>query len=195
MAEGSELRTDGYASRLSRRRLLGRASLIGAGVPAAALLGGGLLRPRTAWAAQTPGCPSPPATPVVEGSPEPPSGLKIGVTVAYLSVPFYANFKTGLEDGANRFGFEYELRDGQPVLVRLAELAVPCFDSKLVNLDSPCAHAGDALERAPRKPQNCRERRALADGGVDRREPARDPAVERVVIDTLVVRLVSCARD
>jgi ribose transport system substrate-binding protein len=38
--------------------------------------------------------------------------MKIGVSVAYLSVPFYANFKTGLEDGANRFGFEYDLREG-----------------------------------------------------------------------------------
>ena len=123
MADGSELWTDGFASRLSRRRLLGRASLVGAGVPAAALLGGGLLRTRSTQAAQTPGCPSPPATPVVEGSPESPSGLKIGVTVAYLSVPFYANFKTGLEDGANRFGFEYELRDGQGDLaVELANI-------------------------------------------------------------------------
>jgi len=43
----------------------------------------------------------------------PPSGKKIGVTVAYLSVPFYANFKTGLENGARQFGFEYDLRDGK----------------------------------------------------------------------------------
>ena len=28
-----------------------------------------------------------------------PANKKIGVTVAYLKVPFYANFKTGLEDG------------------------------------------------------------------------------------------------
>ena len=37
---------------------------------------------------------------------------KIGVSVAYLSVPFYANFKTGLEDGAKQFGFTYDLKDG-----------------------------------------------------------------------------------
>jgi len=41
-----------------------------------------------------------------------PANKKIGVTVAYLSVPFYANFKTGLEDGAKQFGFTYDLKDG-----------------------------------------------------------------------------------
>ena len=30
-----------------------------------------------------------------------PANKKIGVSVAYLKVPFYANFKTGLEDGAS----------------------------------------------------------------------------------------------
>jgi ribose transport system substrate-binding protein len=39
--------------------------------------------------------------------------MTIGVTVAYLSVPFYAGFKRGLEDGARQFGFEYDLRDGK----------------------------------------------------------------------------------
>lgn len=43
----------------------------------------------------------------------PPSGKKIGVTVAYLGVPFYANYKLGLEDGAKQFGFAYELMDGK----------------------------------------------------------------------------------
>jgi ABC-type sugar transport system substrate-binding protein len=38
--------------------------------------------------------------------------MTIGVSVAYLSVPFYANFMTGLEEGARRFGFDYNLRDG-----------------------------------------------------------------------------------
>lgn len=56
-------------------------------------------------------CPSPTVrTP--SGTPEPKSGKKIGVSVAYLSVPFYANFKTGLADGAKQFGFDYDLRDG-----------------------------------------------------------------------------------
>ena len=27
-------------------------------------------------------------------------------------MPFYANFKTGLEDGAKQFGFTYDLKDG-----------------------------------------------------------------------------------
>ena len=46
-------------------------------------------------------------------SPTPaPANKTIGVSVAYLKVPFYANFKTGLEDGAKQFGFTYDLRDG-----------------------------------------------------------------------------------
>jgi ribose transport system substrate-binding protein len=49
---------------------------------------------------------------------------KIGVTVAYLKVPFYANFKTGLEDGAKQFGFTYDLVDGNSgdVATELANL-------------------------------------------------------------------------
>lgn len=64
-------------------------------------------------AAQEITCP-PAATPTAAdmGTPEPKSGQKIGVSVAYLAVPFYANFKTGLEVGANRFGFDYDLREG-----------------------------------------------------------------------------------
>jgi ribose transport system substrate-binding protein len=41
-----------------------------------------------------------------------PANKTIGVSVAYLKVPFYANFKTGLEDGAKQFGFTYDLVDG-----------------------------------------------------------------------------------
>ncbi|HEY8446672.1 MAG TPA: sugar ABC transporter substrate-binding protein [Thermomicrobiales bacterium] len=100
----------GDLTRIDRRGLLRRAAALGLGVPAAVALGrmggGGA-------AAQDVTCP-PMATPSADviGTPEPPSGKRIGVSVAYLSVPFYANFKTGLEDGARRFGFEYELRDG-----------------------------------------------------------------------------------
>jgi ABC-type sugar transport system substrate-binding protein len=47
-----------------------------------------------------------------ETSDTPPANKTIGVSVAYLKVPFYANFKTGLEDGAKQFGFTYDLRDG-----------------------------------------------------------------------------------
>ena len=42
-----------------------------------------------------------------------PANKKIGVSVAYLGVPFYANYKLGLEDGAKQFGFTYELMDGK----------------------------------------------------------------------------------
>jgi ABC-type sugar transport system substrate-binding protein len=53
-----------------------------------------------------------------------PANKKIGVSVAYLKVPFYANFKTGLEDGAKQFGFTYDLRDGNSgdVATELANL-------------------------------------------------------------------------
>src|SRR5581483_1148847 len=54
----------------------------------------------------------------------PPANKRIGVSVAYLKVPFYANFKTGLEDGAKQFGFTYELVDGNSgdVATELANL-------------------------------------------------------------------------
>ena len=58
-------------------------------------------------------------------SPSPaPANKKIGVSVAYLKVPFYANFKTGLEDGAKQFGFTYDLVDGNSgdVATELANL-------------------------------------------------------------------------
>src|SRR6266545_414032 len=64
--------------------------------------------------AQEADCPPPVrVTPEPGATPVPPTGKKVGVTVAYLSVPFYANFKTGLADGAAQFGLEYDLRDGQ----------------------------------------------------------------------------------
>ena len=59
-----------------------------------------------------------------ETSDTPPANKKIGVSVAYLKVPFYANFKTGLEDGAKQFGFTYDLVDGNSgdVATELANL-------------------------------------------------------------------------
>jgi ABC-type sugar transport system substrate-binding protein len=53
-----------------------------------------------------------------------PANKKIGVSVAYLKVPFYANYKTGLEDGAKQFGFTYDLVDGNSgdVAAELANL-------------------------------------------------------------------------
>src|SRR5271165_3025223 len=54
----------------------------------------------------------------------PPANQKIVASVAYLKVPFYANFKTGLEDGAKQYGFTYELVDGNSgdVATELANL-------------------------------------------------------------------------
>lgn len=94
---------------VDRRTMLRLAATGGLSLAALATFGT-RLKPE-ASAAQDVTCP-PIASPVVEGTPEPMSGKKIGVSVAYLSVPFYANFRTGLEDGAKRFGFEYDLRDG-----------------------------------------------------------------------------------
>ena len=98
---------------VSRRALLVRAGALGltaAFVPAVETIVG---RGSGAALAQTTvSCP-PAATPKAAGTPMPSSGKKIGVTVAYLSVPFYAGFKRGLEDGARDFGFTYDLRDGK----------------------------------------------------------------------------------
>jgi ABC-type sugar transport system substrate-binding protein len=98
-------------SHVDRRRLLGRSLALGLTLPTLATLqtiGG-----RTSSAhAQDVTCP-PEASPVAMGTPVAPSGQRIGVTVAYLSVPFYAGFKKGLDDAARQFGFEYDLRDGK----------------------------------------------------------------------------------
>jgi ABC-type sugar transport system substrate-binding protein len=61
---------------------------------------------------------------MAQTSDTPPANKKIGVSVAYLKVPFYANFKTGLEDGAKQFGFTYDLVDGNggDVATELANL-------------------------------------------------------------------------
>jgi ribose transport system substrate-binding protein len=61
---------------------------------------------------------------MAQTSDTPPANKKIGVSVAYLKVPFYANFKTGLEDGAKQFGFTYDLVDGNSgdVAAELANL-------------------------------------------------------------------------
>jgi ABC-type sugar transport system substrate-binding protein len=98
-------------SRLNRRSLLRRSLALGLAAPALATLPhafGTVAR----VAAQDVTCP-PVASPVAVGTPAAPTGMTIGVTVAYLSVPFYAGFKRGLEDGARQFGFEYDLRDGK----------------------------------------------------------------------------------
>src|SRR5215213_389039 len=98
-------------SRLNRRSLLMRSLALGLAAPALAALPhafGNVAR----VAAQDVTCP-PVASPVAGGTPAASTGKTIGVTVAYLSVPFYAGFKRGLEDGARQFGFEYDLQDGK----------------------------------------------------------------------------------
>jgi ribose transport system substrate-binding protein len=61
---------------------------------------------------------------MAQTSDTPPANKTIGVSVAYLKVPFYANFRTGLEDGAKQFGFTYDLVDGNggDVATELANL-------------------------------------------------------------------------
>ena len=96
---------------MNRRSLLRRSLALGLAAPALATLPqafGNVAR----VAAQEVTCP-PAASPVAAGTPMASTGMTIGVTVAYLSVPFYAGFKRGLEDGARQFGFEYDLRDGE----------------------------------------------------------------------------------
>ena len=73
-------------------------------------------------AAETLACPPPNRMEFMAGMA--PADKRIGVSVAYLKVPFYANFKTGLEDGAKQFGFTYDLLDGNSgdVATELANL-------------------------------------------------------------------------
>ncbi|NLF76406.1 MAG: hypothetical protein GX573_11965, partial [Chloroflexi bacterium] len=57
--------------------------------------------------AQTLACPPAQRIPFAEGVE--PANKRIAVSVAYLGVPFYANYKLGLEDAAKQFGFTYDL--------------------------------------------------------------------------------------
>jgi ABC-type sugar transport system substrate-binding protein len=98
-------------ARVDRRALLRRSLALGLAVPVVAALQP-LTDGRARVFAQEVTCPAI-ATPEPAGTPMPQSGQKIGVTVAYLSVPFYAGFKKGLDDAAWRYGFEYDLRDGK----------------------------------------------------------------------------------
>lgn len=65
-----------------------------------------------------------PVSHLTEAAAPAPANKTIGVSVAYLKVPFYANFKTGLADGAKQFGFTYDLVDGNggDVATELANL-------------------------------------------------------------------------
>jgi ABC-type sugar transport system substrate-binding protein len=96
---------------VDRRTFLRRGAALGLAVPAAMALQHPFGRVPAA-SAQEVSCP-PAATPRAMATPMESTGKKIGVTVAYLSVPFYAGFMRGLEDGARDFGIEYDLRDGE----------------------------------------------------------------------------------
>jgi ABC-type sugar transport system substrate-binding protein len=61
-------------------------------------------------AAQALTCPPAQRVPFADGIA--PANKRIAVSVAYLGVPFYANYKLGLEDAAKQFGFTYDLFDG-----------------------------------------------------------------------------------
>ena len=98
-------------SPIDRRSLLRRSLTLGLAAPVLASLPPGL-SDVARISAQEVTCP-PAASPTAAGTPAAATGMTVGVTVAYLSVPFYAGFKRGLEDGARQFGFEYDLRDGK----------------------------------------------------------------------------------
>ncbi len=85
-----------------------------------------------------------PAQKLAENSDTPPANKTIGVSVAYLKVPFYANFKKGLEDGAKQFGFTYDLRDGNSgdVATELANLQNFIAEKKDLILLTP---SGDGI--------------------------------------------------
>lgn len=88
-------------------------------------------------AAETLDCPAPVRMATQDGIE--PAGKHIGVSVAYLGVPFYANYRLGLEDGARQFGFTYELLDGQ-----MGDLA-----AELSNLQTFGAGGYDAVLLTP----------------------------------------------
>jgi ribose transport system substrate-binding protein len=81
---------------------------------------------------------------MTQPSDTPPANKTIGVSVAYLKVPFYANYKTGLEDGAKHFGFTYDLRDGNSgdVATELANLQNFVAEKKDLILLTP---SGDGI--------------------------------------------------
>jgi ribose transport system substrate-binding protein len=117
MAHSDAQRGEGRSgTRVNRRGLvqgLGAVGLVGCGLPDF-LLNAAKADPLTCLPVER-------MAPVPD---TPPANKRIGVSVAYLKVPFYANFKTGLEDGAKQFGFTYDLVDGNSgdVATELANL-------------------------------------------------------------------------
>ena len=88
-----------------RRRALRRAVMVG-------LLSPGIIAAAVSFASAAEKLSCAPPQRTAQTSDTPPANKKLGVSVAYLKVPFYANFRTGLEDGAKQFGFTYDLVDG-----------------------------------------------------------------------------------
>ena len=79
---------------------------------------------------------------------------------------------------------------------RAAGLAAARLDAELVHLDMPGLRAGSAGRTVPRqKCSTVRHGRAGADRRQDRLEPPLDPAIQRVVVAALVMRLVRLASD
>lgn len=87
---------------LSRRRLLTGALMLGVALASPIGVQSGFAQGLT--------CPPAQREPFKEGVA--PANKRIAVSVAYLGVPFYANYKLGLEDAAKQFGFTYDLFDG-----------------------------------------------------------------------------------
>ena len=87
--------------------------------------------------------------PMSEPAPVAPANKKIGVSVAYLKVPFYANFK-GLEDGAKQFGFTYDLVDGNSgdVATELATLQNFIAQKKDLILSDPLGRGNHPRHQA-----------------------------------------------
>jgi ABC-type sugar transport system substrate-binding protein len=102
---------------MRRRRVLRRAVMVG-------LLSSAVISVAASLASAAEKLSCAPPQRMAQTSDTPPANRKIGVSVAYLKVPFYANFKTGLEDGAKQFGFTYDLVDGNggDVATELANL-------------------------------------------------------------------------
>jgi hypothetical protein len=79
---------------------------------------------------------------------------------------------------------------------RLAGLARSRLDAELVDLDVPCAHRGrEATEQAMTEMHDRGQAGAVADRFGDRGEPARNPAIQLVVVERLVVRLMQLPAD
>src|SRR5438445_935153 len=79
---------------------------------------------------------------------------------------------------------------------RLTGLVRSRLDAELMHFDAPSVRVRrERTESISAKVQNGTQRRARADGGIDRFEPAFDAALQRVVFKTLVMRLMRLPYD